>query len=414
MNESARKRHAAKVEKHNESGTTMCTRCGEVKSCSEFRIGKNQCKSCMSEYDRERRTENPEIFRARDKKRYAANAEKFIKQAKKRYVVRVEKHSKLEKRKCTRCGEVKNRNDFAIGNSQCKSCRGEYDRKRYFRKQDVKKCRNCSEFKNYGEFEIHGFLCKSCMNKHVKKCFTCGESKSSSEFDDGRHHCKSCRNKYSRELVGKRRTENPDKYNEYMRGFRAANPAKIREYNRTRRAEHPEKVEKYNNNRKKQRAENPEKYRVLDRGRYAAYAEKNREYARKKRAENPEKVKQQRRKYRVENPEKCREIDKLHRAKRRGLGVVRINEYFKGSHFHHLLYDENGVKNMSIGIHIPKELYKSGHGRHNAFKQKEMNVIAIKWLVENSSGATKQKAIYLYSKYLHMPVLDFNSMFGYK
>jgi DNA polymerase sigma len=69
--------------------------------------------------------------------------------------------------------------------------------------------------------------------------------------------------------------------------------------------------------------------------------------------------------------------NRKHTHKRRGFGCEPLNEYFEGSHFHHLHIDGDNA----IGIYIPKELHMSIP--HNSFTgdgMQEINELAIKYL----------------------------------
>jgi RNase P subunit RPR2 len=68
-----------------------------------------------------------------------------------------------------------------------------------------------------------------------------------------------------------------------------------------------------------------------------------------------------------------------HGHRRRGYGCEPLNEYFDGSHFHHLHIDNN----HSIGIYIPENLHRSIY--HNSVTWEgmdEMNELAFKYLKE--------------------------------
>jgi hypothetical protein len=74
-------------------------------------------------------------------------------------------------------------------------------------------------------------------------------------------------------------------------------------------------------------------------------------------------------------------------CKRRSLGYNPINEHFPGSHYHHLRYDANGIKDDDIGIFIPKKLHKSIY--HNGFTGQGMdkiNKVALEWYMSQKNN----------------------------
>lgn len=79
-------------------------------------------------------------------------------------------------------------------------------------------------------------------------------------------------------------------------------------------------------------------------------------------------------------------------SKRRCLGFNPINEYFKGSEYHHLRYNTNGQKDDDIGIFIPRDIHRSvPHNGVTGLGMDEMNSIAIKWY--NSNGGNPNYSI---------------------
>lgn len=79
-------------------------------------------------------------------------------------------------------------------------------------------------------------------------------------------------------------------------------------------------------------------------------------------------------------------------SKRRFLGFNPINEYFKGSEYHHLRYNTNGQKDDDIGIFIPRDIHRSvPHNGVTGMGMDEMNSIAIKWY--NSNGGNLNYSI---------------------
>ena len=76
------------------------------------------------------------------------------------------------------------------------------------------------------------------------------------------------------------------------------------------------------------------------------------------------------------NPEKVREIDQKHRAKRRELGFIPLNDWFNGCEGHHL--DKERV------IHIPQELHQSvSHNVWTGKNMEQINKLALAYLGGN-------------------------------
>lgn len=80
---------------------------------------------------------------------------------------------------------------------------------------------------------------------------------------------------------------------------------------------------------------------------------------------------------------KGREVKKLSDQRRRSYGYEPLNEYFKGSEFHHVHLNDN----HAIGIYIPSELHKSvWHSSKTGKGMEEINKLAIDWYVANRLG----------------------------
>ena len=89
----------------------------------------------------------------------------------------------------------------------------------------------------------------------------------------------------------------------------------------------------------------------------------------------------------------------------RELGFKPLNREFKGSHGHHLLYNEKYAIDPNTVIYIPTELHKPGHGRTHPGNQREVNIKAAKFLMDH--GETEQlrhKGSVLYTAYCMMPI----------
>jgi len=81
--------------------------------------------------------------------------------------------------------------------------------------------------------------------------------------------------------------------------------------------------------------------------------------------------------YYKNHPEKRKIKDLKRYARLKGWGNPEpINDWFEGSHFHHLHVDGN----HSVGIYIPSELHKSiSHSYNNKESMQKINDIAIRW-----------------------------------
>jgi len=93
---------------------------------------------------------------------------------------------------------------------------------------------------------------------------------------------------------------------------------------------------------------------------------------------NKDKSYQAYKKWCEKNPEKYR-INKLNNYNnRKEWGISPINDWFKGSYFHHLHINND----KSIGIYIPAELHKSiWHSYNNINTMNKINKLAFEWLI---------------------------------
>jgi hypothetical protein len=242
------------------------------------------------------------------------------------------------------------------------------------------------------------------VNIQSKYCTKCGQLKPFDGFcknknskDGLSHQCRECASNYERLHKERRaaqkreyRKENREeilrKSKEYYENNREVICKKTNEYKRKNREAIKEKTreytlktvdrrhEKYMNNREEVLAKckeycirNSEAIKIRRRIQYLA---------------NREKKAIQDKLYRASPNGRIR--DKKKKAKRRLLGFHPINEYFPGSHYHHLRYDANGNKDNDIGIYLPAELHNSVC--HNGYTGKNMDLInklAIAWYLEN-------------------------------
>jgi hypothetical protein len=195
-----------------------------------------------------------------------------------------------------------------------------------------------------------------------KRCTMCKQilpltefSKNNKAKDGLCYYCRECNNKCKKEWYN----NNPDKVKEYSKKYRYDNIDKVREKMKKYSLEYPDKCEE---SRKKWRKNNIDKER-----------ENNREWKKN----NPEKYKESHRKWAKNHPERFKELNNKNKAKRkRNLGYIEINKYFKGSEGHHI--------DNEIVIYIPKELHLSIW--HSVIKNKYMDIInnlVFEWLEQN-------------------------------
>jgi hypothetical protein len=219
-----------------------------------------------------------------------------------------------------------------------------------------KECNTCHKIKplecfskNKNFSDGHGYTCKECNRKYSREYYLLNKEKRSAQGKE--HYIK------NRETITKRHLKNYydnfDKISVQRKGYRAANRDKISEQSKEYYRKNKDKINK-----------------------------KHSEY----RSENIEKEHMRHKKYRLENIEKIYAYMKEYRKtpngrqmhhrsilKRKKLGYNPINEYFEGSHYHHLRYDANGNKDNDIGIHIPGRLHNSVF--HNGFTGQGMEEI---------------------------------------
>lgn len=179
----------------------------------------------------------------------------------------------------------------------------------------------------------------------MKVCSKCGEVKFLAAFKkqtgrkyDRRSACKECDN----QTASKYRSENSEKIKESQKNYYEANKEKIAKY----------QAQWYLDNKESEKL------------RCAEWYQNNKEY-----------VIERQRNYRKTPAGK--EVMTKHNHKRRSFGCDPLNEWFEGSHFHHLHINED----HSVGIYIPEDLHRSIP--HNSFTWEgmdEINHLAIKFL----------------------------------
>lgn len=184
----------------------ICNYCKETKPLEDFVKGKNKCKSCKNEIEKERSR----------LKRVANKVEKIV----------------PENKTCKECKESKPLDEFSNGRATCKICRSEIESKKQKEQRAIKKeeeksipppppptekkCTGCDETKPLEEFPEGRNKCKICRNvegkesydkNHKKKpvclepnkkiCSICEETKNEDDFIKDRNICKSCKQELS-------------------------------------------------------------------------------------------------------------------------------------------------------------------------------------------------------------------------
>lgn len=76
----------------------------------------------------------------------------------------------------------------------------------------------------------------------------------------------------------------------------------------------------------------------------------------------------------------------LQNERKRRLGYAPMNQWFKGSEYHHLITDLNGNTDNAIGLYIPKELHRSvWHNGKTGYNMDVINKLALEWYESNKS-----------------------------
>lgn len=146
---------------------------------------------------------------------------------------------------------------------------------------------------------------------------------------------------------------NPKKVKAEKKRYREKNPKKVKEWKKN----NPEKVKEHRK-REKKHTDNPEEKRK--------HAERQKLY----RKANHEKIKIGKKKWRNENPE----IWKKLKLKRKKMGFIQLNEWFIGSHAHHINKDEV--------VYIPEQIHRDHpHSLKKPETMIDINKIAEKFII---------------------------------
>jgi hypothetical protein len=150
-----------------------------------------------------------------------------------------------------------------------------------------------------------------------------------------------------------------------------------------------EKAKQYYKDHKEQRLEYNKKYKESHKDSIKAYDKKHKEdnkekykgYMKKYIKNNPEKIREYRKKWMHSKRAKVKNLINTHRNIR-GRGFNSINQYFEGSHYHHMYL--NG--SQKIGMFIPVKLHRSViHDGRTKEGLREINKLSLLWLCEQST-----------------------------
>ena len=220
------------------------------------------------------------------------------------------------------------------------------------------------------------------------ECVNCGEMKPSEEFRQYRSKCKKCereennaRNKLAKDNIVQKQRE---------RRSTPEGKAKVKEYNAKRCA--TEEGRAIISQQNKIRSSKPES--KIKRKEYrkrpdvkAKEREYQNEYQRILRNKPGYKEWMKAYKYNRRNDpstrEKVREQEMIYLHRRRGLGYIPINDYFKGSHRHHLQINEYGDIDKDTVLRIPIKEHKSTHHDRSTGKGMiEINEFCLSWYID--------------------------------
>ena len=159
---------------------------------------------------------------------------------------------------------------------------------------------------------------------------------------------------YNKEYSKQYYIDNMEREKKRSEEYRKNNPKKIKQWNED------------NSERKKQWAEdNPEKVKKSREN----WLKNNPKYMKEWRERHPDEQKE----WHKNNPERIRELYKRHTHNRRDLGFYPLNEYFEGSHAHHI--------SQNFVIYIPEEIHKSiRHCLKTGKNMEAINKLAIEFL----------------------------------
>ena len=174
-----------------------CTKCGEVKPISEFRLRKdtgkyrNSCLACESERHKRYRQNNSEKLKKYFKNRYAENKEDIKKRVKDWRINNPEKHRKNIDNELARRREktsIKKHKKLLKIKEEIKS--------------GIKKCNKCRETKSLDEFYF-----RQDSNKYRNQCKKCVDLASTKYAKKNSVNIKKYQSEYSKEYNKKNRKE---------------------------------------------------------------------------------------------------------------------------------------------------------------------------------------------------------------
>lgn len=192
--------------------------------------------------------------------------------------------------------------------------------------------------------------------------------------------------KHNQDYYQKHKEEIRKQQKEYAKFYYLMNPDYNEKYYQVNKERMKEQMRIWRETHKEQKRELDRKYRLEhlnERRKYDAkyglkHKEQQKERSKKWYLNHPDLAKELDKKWKIDHPNEWREIQARNEDKRRGLGSISINKWFKGSHRHH--YDKEHI------IFIPKELHKSYHNVWTRQNIKIVNDKAFKWLIEHGDS----------------------------
>jgi hypothetical protein len=163
------------------------------------KFDKNICKECVNEYSRKRRQE----------------------------LIQKRIENPDEQKECSKCGILKNINEYDIGKNICNPCNNKKNRDRKIERAEQyindkiteKQCIKCKNMVNIDDFGLGENTCKPCLREYAKnrkqellqkydlneekKCIKCEILKYCKDFEIGNNVCNPCRNLYGRQCINK-------------------------------------------------------------------------------------------------------------------------------------------------------------------------------------------------------------------
>ena len=180
-----------------------CSNCKESKLSTEFSVGRNKCKLCIREYDKERAAKKKAAQQIAEIEEIVENIENLPDEN-----IIVPNGSK----QCNCCNIWKVFSEFIVRQNKCKSCLKEQrkisEQNRILNKQNIAES-------------------KIVIPAGSKLCNRCNKVQLIAEFKNKKTYCYTCQKLDSRNWKAK----NKDRVNEYNKTYKAEHKEEISEYN---------------------------------------------------------------------------------------------------------------------------------------------------------------------------------------